>query len=82
VVVVAVEDWVVDQLHLFLLLVPAVLGHFLLSCLPLAEGRGIGPLDLVHEVLHQFLTETVQRTSPQLFVPLLRLFKPVQRIAD
>jgi hypothetical protein len=60
-VVVAIEDGIVHQFHFFLLLPAAALRQLLLRGLSLAQRRGVRSVHLVHEVSHQFLTETVQR---------------------
>lgn len=83
VIVVAVEDWIIDQLYLlFLLVIIEVLWHLFLCYLSFPQGRGVRTLDLVHETLHQFLTETIQWTAPHLFPALLLLVKSIEWVAD
>lgn len=64
VVVVAVEDGVVDELHLISGLV--VLGHWLFRQLSFPKRRWVRPLDIVHESTHQLLTKSIKRASSNL----------------
>jgi hypothetical protein len=58
-IVVAVEYRIVDQFHFLPLLSPAF-RDLLLRWLALPQGRGVGSVDLIHEVSHEFLAEAVE----------------------
>jgi len=58
-VVVAIQHRIVNQLHL-LFLNSMILHVLLLRNLSLSKGWRVWPLDLVHKVMHKFLTETIQ----------------------
>lgn len=79
IVVVTVQHGIVDQLHLFLLI---LLQWLLLGNLSITNWRRVGSLDLMHEVSHQILSETIKRTVSELlhFVSLW-LLDEIQRIS-
>lgn len=71
VVVVAVQHWVVDQLH-FLLFPRLVALRVLLLCqLPLSQGWRVWSFYLLHELVHYFLSETVVRAHHDSLVEVL-----------
>lgn len=80
VIVVAIQHWIVYQLYLLLfVLVP--FGYLLLSMLLLADRGRVGSLDFTHELPHQLLPETIQRTPAHIF-DFLACSKPVKFIND
>ena len=61
-VVVAIQHRIVNQLHLIFL--NSITLFLLLFCnLSLAKGWRVWPLDLVHKIMHKFLTKAIQWTS-------------------
>ena len=58
-VVVAIQHRIVNQLHLIFL--NSITLFLLLFCnLSLAKGWRVWPLDLVHKIMHKFLTKAIQ----------------------
>ena len=79
VIVVTVQHRVVNQLHLLLLVM--MWSHLRLSRLTLPHRRRIRTLYIPHEISHQFLTKSIQRTPTHLFLPFAFLLI-VQRITN
>jgi hypothetical protein len=78
-VIVAVKDWIIDQLN-FLIFSKIKLFLFLLSVLLFPHGWGVGSFPFAHVLIHQPVSEPVIRLSADLF-KLFSRTPPVQRVA-
>ena len=66
VIVVAVKNWIVNQLHLFLFRL--ILLRTLLCELTLSKGWRIRSFDLLHVLVHHFLPESIMGIHHRCFI--------------
>ena len=88
VVVVTVQYWVEHWLNL-LLLKGTRRSRLFLLLVPLAQRRGVGSLNVLHEVAHEVLPKSIKRAASKTFLThvdrvllMFGIFEHVKRVVE